>query len=132
MENKTPQQLIFDNAKPVSELHHAMMVIPEQKAYEIVSLVQSSMVSKWVKIGDRVPTNANRYPGAKDTPYIPCMVWICHPNTGVKHGVLRLCRWDSKNKEWLKEDMMFDYLFQPPYIITHFIDQYEGPEGPAL
>lgn len=39
----------------------------------------------WKKVGEHIPSNAGEK--WEHTPYLPCIVWSCHPETGVKNGI---------------------------------------------
>jgi hypothetical protein len=85
----------------------------------------------WVRVGERAPTNINRdWPGQPETPFVSCLVWVCNPKDYPKYlngGVPRVIRWDTEKKRWHDPDKIGDYLFDPPYEITHFSDDYKSP-----
>jgi hypothetical protein len=82
----------------------------------------------WVKIGGRLPTNANRiYEGQPDTPFIPCLIWICNPDY-IHGGLIETIRWSSDRKDWCREDVN-PFWLSDPYKITHFCET-EALKGP--
>ncbi len=85
---------------------------------------------KWKKVGEHVPTNANKpYIGETDSPYVPCIVWVCNPDV-IRGGTIDVIRWDTENKCWLQSDMMGNWMYIPEYKlqITHFCDDINMPE----
>lgn len=81
----------------------------------------------WKKVGEHVPNNENRdYPGQKCTPYVSCLVWVCHPEV-VHGGLIDVVRWDTQNACWHKPDMN-SWIHEAPYQITHFCDDVNRPD----
>ena len=80
------------------------------------------MKLNWKVSKDNTPKSHSGF----NSPYVPCIVYSCH--TFVKEGgTIQTCRWDVKNKGWLKSDITSNWFLQQPYEITHFIDDANKP-----
>jgi hypothetical protein len=84
----------------------------------------------WKKVGEHTPTNVNKlYPGSAETPYVSCLVWICHPDV-IHGGIADIIRWDTENKCWLGTDTVRNiWLGDGVHKITHFCDDINAPQS---
>lgn len=81
----------------------------------------------WEKIEDTLPSNVGKaYFGSSETPFVTCIVWCCNPNF-THGGIARTVRWDTEKKCWYEADMRHDWVFHPPYEITHYCDEINTP-----
>ena len=82
---------------------------------------------KWTKVGERVPFNGDeRGPSQMSTPFIPCLVYACHPDVP-DGGVVETLRWVRDKNDWDRDAMRHNWKFDPPYVITHFCDKINIP-----
>lgn len=79
----------------------------------------------WVETKNRLPKNHDGF----NPPFINCIVYACNPSQPVG-GVVASCRWDVDNKCWLGSDIKANWCLQEPYVITHYVDDYESPYSP--
>ena len=80
------------------------------------------MKLNWTTIEERKP---QRYDGFR-SPYIVCYVFACNPKTP-QGGVMENCRWNVEKECWHQPDINANFFLQPPYVITHFVDDIEKP-----
>jgi len=80
----------------------------------------------WKKANEHTPTSAGKYyPNSPETPYVSCVVWVCHPSMTIG-GIADVVRWDTKNQCWVDGDMR-KWFYGAPYEITHFSDDINVP-----